>query len=470
MSSATSRGQKVVRRKRGKLRGSKSGRRATSAPFSHGKAQASVSEQKVYNSDEWPFLHLDLCMQHGRAPTILKKRLQGNGADSHLKTSAICGPLRLQVVSSRDLSKPTLGRLDLSSSSGATTRSSLSDRKHSRLLHLQLTDGYCEISCIEIAHVAAFDSEKALLPGNKIELVGNITIRKGFALLGPQNVKVLGGHVPHLVQNNNLSVLHDPFQGFHSGKVGSDQPPPFEEYDAEAEKAAILEEERVMHKARVEAAKREAALRGDDPKKVLSNEDSSKSKSKSFAQRHHERKQEEARMEKKGIFDVKECKPLFGQHKRNTMEPKKKLSDLRNLQLRGILTKIELMQEDSALVPHLEFAIKDSNDFDVEVCLSASSSFFSILLGIANVKGAPTLEKLWSSSKGKKFVSKRTQKLSAALITGAPMIFRVEQKSTSLIENSALVVKHSERGKGRGHKPEDRTTSCSFWEIVNLEG
>lgn len=40
-------------------------------------------------------------------------------------------------------------------------------------------------------------------PGVKLQLHGNIVCRLGVLLLGPSNVKVLGGEVEDLVERNN---------------------------------------------------------------------------------------------------------------------------------------------------------------------------------------------------------------------------------------------------------------------------
>ena len=466
-------------------------------------------------SSDWPFLHVDLCAARGRAPAVLPA--------SAARGAALPGNLRLQVVGTRDLNVPTAGRVDLS---GPNDRPNdmpndlsndlpnhLSNAR--RLLQVTLTDGYREIVALEIARVAALDPRSARVPGTKVLLRGDgLQICDGFALLRPRNVFVLGGVVPHLKRRHEQKMLllrRDPLQALGattnatdsglkstadaSKKGAGSMPPPFEEYDPDAERVALEQEERAMREARIAAAKREAALRGVDPK-TLDGEGGAASAggadtkaATSFAQRHRERKEMEAQAQNKGVLGVKEAlasvlrrgggereaeqkKTKKEQQQQQQQQQKKKkgggnvllVEDVgdkeegegdvddgaaartRRFGLRGIAASLDLVAAGS--VPELVFVIKDINDIEDEARLPVSSTLLLVLLGLAHAKGAPPLDQLWATSKGKKFMRKRVQKLEAALITGAPVTFRVE-KAEEVEEEAAA---------GGGS-----------WQIVNLE-
>ena len=458
-------------------------------------------------SSDWPFLHVDLCAARGRAPAVLPA--------SAARGAALPGNLRLQVVGTRDLSVPTAGRVDLS---GPNDRPNdmpndlpnhlpnhLSNAR--RLLQVTLTDGYREIVALEIARVAALDPRSARVPGTKVLLLGDgLQICDGFALLRPSNVRVLGGVVPHLKRRHEQKMLllrRDPFQALGattnatdsgqkstadaSKKGAGSMPPPFEEYDPDAERVALEQEERAMREARIAAAKREAALRGVDPK-TLDGEGGAASAggadtkaATSFAQRHRERKEMEAQAQNKGVFGVKEALASVLRHgggereamaeQKNKKKKKKKkgggnvllVEDVgdkeegegdvddgaaartRRFGLRGIAASLDLVAAGS--VPELVFVIKDINDIEDEARLPVSSTLLLVLLGLAHAKGAPPLDQLWATSKGKKFMRKRVQKLEAALITGAPVTFRVE----------------------KAEEAEEAAAGGGSWKIVNLE-
>lgn len=70
----------------------------------------------------------------------------------------------------------------------------------SRMLMLQLTDGVTQIQGMEYQSIPALHS--ALPPGTKILVHGHILFRLGVLLLKPENVKVLGGEVDGLSEEN----------------------------------------------------------------------------------------------------------------------------------------------------------------------------------------------------------------------------------------------------------------------------
>nr|DBA28012.1 TPA: hypothetical protein GDO54_008438 [Pyxicephalus adspersus] len=75
------------------------------------------------------------------------------------------------------------------------------EAKPSRMLMLQLTDGVQNVQGMEYQSVPAL--HVGLLPGTKILLQGTICCRLGVLLLKPENVKVLGGEVEALSEENS---------------------------------------------------------------------------------------------------------------------------------------------------------------------------------------------------------------------------------------------------------------------------
>ncbi|KAM3610367.1 uncharacterized protein V6R79_002999 [Siganus canaliculatus] len=69
------------------------------------------------------------------------------------------------------------------------------------MLLLQLTDGVQNLEAMEYQSVPALNA--ALRPGAKVQLQGQMVCRLGVLLLGPSNIKVLGGEVEDLVDRNN---------------------------------------------------------------------------------------------------------------------------------------------------------------------------------------------------------------------------------------------------------------------------
>ena len=472
---------------RGSGRGGRGGRTPRGKRRGAGlRNRSKAARAPASNDADWPFLHLDLCGARGRVPPALPVT----------PVRTLPGNMRLQIVVARDLSVPTVGRVDLSDDT--PPGSSATSEPSRRLLQLTLTDGYREIVGLEIARVPDFDSRSARVPGTKVVLLGDdIRVCDGFALLRPRNVRVLGGVVPHLKRRHEQKMMrHDPFQGLYADSTNLDQdsdvdgsmttktrratghennagtmPPPFEEYDPEAERAALEQEERAIQDARIAAAKRAAALRGVNPNTMgaaaMGGVDGAMA-TRSFAQRHRERKEMEAQAQSKGLFGVKEALALVlrrsGQrHEKNknkrsgsgtvlTVEDvvgetegegevdQDTAESTQRFGLRGIAASLDLVAAGS--VPQLVFVIKDADDIESEVRLPVSSTLLLVLLGLANAKGAPPLHQLWATSKGKKFVGKRVKKLEAALITGAQVTFRVE-------------------------KAKEETTGS--WQIVNLE-
>ncbi|XP_018417130.1 PREDICTED: recQ-mediated genome instability protein 1 [Nanorana parkeri] len=75
------------------------------------------------------------------------------------------------------------------------------EAKPSRMLMLQLSDGTQNVQGMEYQSVPAL--HVGLSPGTKILLQGTINCRLGVLLLKPENVKVLGGEVEALLEENS---------------------------------------------------------------------------------------------------------------------------------------------------------------------------------------------------------------------------------------------------------------------------
>ena len=160
---------------RGSGRGGRGGRTPRGKRRGAGlRNRSKAARAPASNDADWPFLHLDLCGARGRVPPALPVT----------PVRTLPGNMRLQIVVARDLSVPTVGRVDLSDDT--PPGSSATSGPSRRLLQLTLTDGYREIVGLEIARVPDFDSRSARVPGTKVLLLGDdilIRVCDGFALL-----------------------------------------------------------------------------------------------------------------------------------------------------------------------------------------------------------------------------------------------------------------------------------------------
>lgn len=75
------------------------------------------------------------------------------------------------------------------------------EARPTRMLLLQVTDGVQSLEAMEYQPIPALSS--ALRPGAKLQLQGQMVCRLGMLLLGPSNIKILGGEVEDLVDRNN---------------------------------------------------------------------------------------------------------------------------------------------------------------------------------------------------------------------------------------------------------------------------
>ncbi|XP_072243912.1 recQ-mediated genome instability protein 1 [Leuresthes tenuis] len=120
------------------------------------------------------------------------------------------GTFCVQVDSLLDISQPAYGQLqkwrgtdctndEVSAVTQATQRPW--EAKSTRMLLLQVTDGVQSLEAMEYQSVPALSA--AIRPGAKLQLQGRMVCRLGVLLLGPSNVKILGGEVEDLVDRNN---------------------------------------------------------------------------------------------------------------------------------------------------------------------------------------------------------------------------------------------------------------------------
>ncbi|KAM3867473.1 recQ-mediated genome instability protein 1 [Diretmus argenteus] len=138
-----------------------------------------------------------------------------NGLSQAQKTE-LSGIFCVQVDSLLDISQPAYGQLqkwkgtdctneEVSAVTQATQRPW--EARPTRMLLLQVTDGVQSLEAMEYQPIPALNT--ALRPGVKLQLEGQMVCRLGVLLLGPTNVKVLGGEVEDMVERNKqIRVLH----------------------------------------------------------------------------------------------------------------------------------------------------------------------------------------------------------------------------------------------------------------------
>ncbi|XP_017269156.1 recQ-mediated genome instability protein 1 [Kryptolebias marmoratus] len=122
----------------------------------------------------------------------------------------LSGTFCVQVDSLLDISQPAYGQLqkwrgtdcsndEVSAVTQATQRPW--EAKSTRMLLLEITDGVQSLEAMEYQSIPALSA--TLRPGAKLQLHGQMVCRLGVLLLGPSNVKILGGDVEDLVERNN---------------------------------------------------------------------------------------------------------------------------------------------------------------------------------------------------------------------------------------------------------------------------
>ncbi|XP_048383823.2 recQ-mediated genome instability protein 1 [Stegostoma tigrinum] len=119
----------------------------------------------------------------------------------------------LQIDSLIDVSQAAYSQLQKirgkDTSNEQVTSTQISQRsweaKPTRMLMLQLTDGVQELQGMEYKPIPALHS--SLSPGTKILLLGNIACRLGVLLIKPENVRLMGGEVESLMEENSQERL-----------------------------------------------------------------------------------------------------------------------------------------------------------------------------------------------------------------------------------------------------------------------
>ncbi|XP_029998312.1 recQ-mediated genome instability protein 1 isoform X2 [Sphaeramia orbicularis] len=200
--------------------------------------QAVVRTAQTWLQCSWhiqvPFAWLEACVQWlqeeaGGADHLSQQQINQQALDQWLLTdlrdldypvlpeglaqaqkTVLSGTFCVQVDSLLDVSQPAYGQLqkwkgtdcanDEVSAVTQTTQRPW-EAKPTRMLLLQVTDGVQSLEAMEYQPIPALKTD--LRPGVKLQLQGQMVCRLGVLLLGPSNIKVLGGEVEDLVERNN---------------------------------------------------------------------------------------------------------------------------------------------------------------------------------------------------------------------------------------------------------------------------
>ncbi|XP_061623918.1 recQ-mediated genome instability protein 1 isoform X2 [Phyllopteryx taeniolatus] len=200
--------------------------------------QAVVPVTQAWLQSTWhvrvPFAWLEACVawlqeEAGGADRLSQQQINQQALDQWLLTdlknldypvlpeglaqahkTQLSGTFCVQVDSLLDISQPAYGQLqqrrgtdcandDVSAVTQSNQRSW--EARPTRMLLLQVTDGVQSLEAMEYQPIPALST--ALRPGVKLQLQGQMICKLGMLLLGPGNVKVLGGEVEDLAENNN---------------------------------------------------------------------------------------------------------------------------------------------------------------------------------------------------------------------------------------------------------------------------
>uniref|UniRef100_A0A3Q3KNL6 RecQ-mediated genome instability protein 1 n=1 Tax=Mastacembelus armatus TaxID=205130 RepID=A0A3Q3KNL6_9TELE len=235
---------------------------------------AAVRTTQAWLQSSWsvqvPFAWLEACVQWlleeaGGAGYLSQQQINQQALDQWLLTdlrdldypvlpeglaqaqkTKLSGTFCVQVDSLLDISQPAYGQLqkwrgtdcandEVSAVTQATQRPW--EAKSTRMLLMQVTDGVQSLEAMEYQPIPALST--ALRPGAKLQLQGQIVCRLGVLLLGPSNIKVLGGEVEDLVDRNDqvalfvffflvltrfyqsMFVFDSPIQSYRSGSTQS---------------------------------------------------------------------------------------------------------------------------------------------------------------------------------------------------------------------------------------------------------
>ncbi|KAM9360678.1 recQ-mediated genome instability protein 1 [Symphorus nematophorus] len=200
--------------------------------------QAVVRATQAWLRSSWhvqvPFAWLEACVEWlqeeaGGAGRLSQQQINQQALDQWLLTdlrdldhpvlpeglaqaqkTELSGTFCIQVDSLLDISQPAYGQLqklrgtncandEVSAVTQFTQRPW--EARPTRMLLLQVTDGVQSLEAMEYQPIPALSA--ALRPGVKLQLHGQMVCRLGVILLGPSNIKVLGGEVEDLVDRNN---------------------------------------------------------------------------------------------------------------------------------------------------------------------------------------------------------------------------------------------------------------------------
>ncbi|KAM4616395.1 recQ-mediated genome instability protein 1 isoform 1-T2 [Polymixia lowei] len=129
---------------------------------------------------------------------------------SQAQKTELSGTFCVQVDSLLDISQPAYGQLQkwrgadcINEEVSAVTQTTQKpwEARPTRMLLLQVTDGVQSLEAMEYQPIPALST--TLRPGVKLQLLGQMVCRLGVLLLGPANIKVLGGEVEDMVDRNN---------------------------------------------------------------------------------------------------------------------------------------------------------------------------------------------------------------------------------------------------------------------------
>lgn len=145
----------------------------------------------------------------------------------------LSGIFCVQIDSVLDVSQPAYGQLqkvkgtdcandEVSAVTQFTQRPW--EARPTRMLLLQVTDGVQNMEAMEYQPISALST--ALRPGVKLRLQGDIPCRLGVMLLGPTNVKLLGGEVEDLVDRNQQGRVLCRALGLPEEEEEEEQPQP----------------------------------------------------------------------------------------------------------------------------------------------------------------------------------------------------------------------------------------------------
>ncbi|CAL8249318.1 unnamed protein product [Merluccius merluccius] len=158
------------------------------------------------------------------------------GGLSRAQKTELSGTFCVQVDSLLDISQPAYGQLQTLRGKDCTNEEVTAvtqatqrpwEARPTRMLLLQVTDGVQNLEAMEYQPISALNT--SLRPGVKLRLQGQMVCRLGVLLLGPHNVKVLGGEVEDLVDRNKQGrvlcrALGIPVEEQQNGGAGEGNP------------------------------------------------------------------------------------------------------------------------------------------------------------------------------------------------------------------------------------------------------